>query len=56
MLLGGGTTIALVLLGWGLPLGLDANIGGISVSAIVFVTLSLWGREVKPENRRGAAA
>lgn len=56
MLLGGGTTTALVLLGWGLPFGLDANIGGISVSAIVFVALSMWGREVKPENRRGAAA
>jgi SSS family solute:Na+ symporter len=43
MLLGGGTTTGLVLLGWELPLGLDANIGGISVSAAVFVALTLGG-------------
>jgi solute:Na+ symporter, SSS family len=45
MLLGGGTTTVLVLLGQELPFGLDANIGGISVSAAVFVALSLGRRK-----------
>ncbi len=41
MLLGGSTTTALVLSEYDLPFGLDANVAGISVSAIVFVGLSL---------------
>ena len=41
MLLGGGTTTALVALEIELPLGLDANIGGITVSAITFLIINL---------------
>ncbi len=41
MLLGGGTTITLIASGINLPLGLDANIYGISISAITFVAISL---------------
>lgn len=44
MLLGGETTTVLVLLDTALPFGLDANIGGIVLSAIVFIGLSLIGR------------
>ena len=40
MLLGGGTTIALIASGLRLPLGLDANIYGISLSAVSFVLIS----------------
>ncbi len=40
MLLGGGTTIALIASGLSLPLGLDANIYGISLSAVSFVLIS----------------
>ena len=40
MLLGGGTTIALIASGVSLPLDLDANIYGISISAVSFVTIS----------------
>ncbi|MDX1684539.1 MAG: sodium:solute symporter family protein [Saprospiraceae bacterium] len=40
MLLGGVTTTILILSKYDLPLGLDANIGGISISAITFVVLS----------------
>ena len=40
MLLGGGTTIALIASGISLPLGLDANIYGISLSAVSFVVIS----------------
>jgi SSS family solute:Na+ symporter len=40
MLLGGGTTTFLVLSNIKLPWGLDANIGGILLSAIVFISLS----------------
>lgn len=39
MLVGGSTTILLVLLDISLPFGLDANIGGITMSALVFLTL-----------------
>ncbi len=45
MLLGGGTTITLIILGINLPLGLDPNIYGISVSAVTFVILSLVSSE-----------
>ncbi|MFT7603372.1 MAG: SSS family solute:Na+ symporter, partial [Saprospiraceae bacterium] len=41
MLLGGATTTLLVLSDTSLPFGLDANIGGILLSAIVFIVLSL---------------
>ena len=41
MLLGGGTTVALVLTQTELPYGLDANLAGISVSAIALVAVSL---------------
>ncbi len=41
MLLGGGTTVALELMGGELPLGLDGNVFGIAVSTAVFILLSL---------------
>ena len=44
MLLGGGTTTALVMMGVKLPFGLDANLAGITISALTLITLSL----VKP--------
>ena len=40
MLLGGGTTMTLILLDITLPFGLDANIAGISISALSFIILS----------------
>lgn len=40
MLTGGGTTMALILLDASLPFGLDANIAGISISALSFIILS----------------
>ncbi len=49
MLLGGSTTAALILINQNLPLGLDANIFGITVSAIVLVSVSL----IFPENPSG---
>lgn len=47
MLTGGGTTLALTVTGIPLPFSLDPNIFGISVSAIVFLSLTglLPGRE-----------
>ncbi len=41
MILGGATTVSLELLMEDLPAGLDANVFGITVSAIVFITVSL---------------
>lgn len=41
MLLGGGTTITLIAGNWDLPLGLDANIFGISFSLVTFLILNL---------------
>ena len=41
MLLGGSTTILIVVTSLSLPFGLDANVGGITISAIVFIMLSL---------------
>ncbi|MBU1068622.1 sodium:solute symporter family protein [Myxococcota bacterium] len=41
MLAGGGTTLTLILLGTGLPYGLDPNLFGITASLIVFVSFSL---------------
>lgn len=40
MLLGGGTTISLLLANTQLPLGMDPNIFGITISAIAFFTLN----------------
>ncbi len=40
MILGGGTTIILIILETPLPLGLDPNIFGISLSALTFFTLN----------------
>jgi len=40
MLLGGGTTITLIVTSINLPFGLDANIFGISTSAVVFFVFS----------------
>lgn len=40
MLLGGGTTLLLILTKWQLPYELDANIAGISISALSFIILS----------------
>lgn len=39
MLLGGGTTLALILSGIALPFGLDANFFGITFSAIIFTAV-----------------
>ena len=47
MLLGGGTTTILILTNISLPMGLDANVGGIIISAIVFIAISL-GFPLKP--------
>ncbi|MEZ5057077.1 MAG: hypothetical protein R2879_08570 [Saprospiraceae bacterium] len=41
MLLGGLTTTVLVIIEYELPYGLDANLGGITISALTFITLSL---------------
>ena len=50
MILGGSTTTILTFTKTVLPFGLDANIGGISISALIFVLLTyLWPRKV-PEN------
>jgi SSS family solute:Na+ symporter len=48
MLLGGLTTTLLVLTKTDLPFGLDANIGGIGLSAVVFILLSL----MFPKNKK----
>ncbi len=39
MLLGGGTTLTLILTEATLPFGLDANFFGITLSAIVFTSI-----------------
>lgn len=49
MLLGGGTTLLLILAQWQLPYGLDANIAGISISALSFILLSyIWPQVGQP--------
>lgn len=40
MILGGTTTLLLILTKVNLPLGLDANIGGISMSAVTYLTIT----------------
>lgn len=47
MILGGGTTVCLELFVERLPAGLDANVFGITVSAIVFIALSLLFPDTK---------
>lgn len=51
MILGGGTTVCLQEFFSQLPAGLDANVFGISVSALVFILLSL----IFPDDEPGAA-
>ena len=41
MILGGGTTVGLQVFVESLPMGLDSNVFGISVSAVAFIVLSL---------------
>lgn len=41
MIFGGGTTLSLIISQIKLPLGLDANIFGISISALVFILINL---------------
>ncbi len=60
MLLGGGTTVLLEIFVENLPAGLDANVFGITVSAIAFITLSLLfpgqkkkAKEQMPEEKYG---
>lgn len=50
MILGGGTTVSLELLTEQLPAGLDANVFGILVSAVTFISLSLLFPD-KPEQK-----
>ena len=40
MLLGGGFTLALIIMDYRLPLGLDPNVYGIAISAVTFTVLS----------------
>ncbi|WP_421869060.1 sodium:solute symporter family protein [Marinoscillum sp.] len=47
MLLGGGTTITLIITGIELPLGLDANIFGISASLVSFVVINQFTHNLK---------
>ena len=42
MLLGGGTTLVLILTELALPFGLDANFFGITISAIVFIIINVF--------------
>ncbi|MFW6257602.1 MAG: sodium:solute symporter family protein, partial [Prolixibacteraceae bacterium] len=41
MIAGGTTTLALILSGPGLPFGLDANIFGITIAAIIYLLFHL---------------
>lgn len=52
MILGGGTTVTLEVFVEQLPLGLDANVFGISMSALVFVAVSLAFPDEKKEGNR----
>jgi SSS family solute:Na+ symporter len=49
MLLGGGTTITLIIGGWPLPMELDPNIFGISCSLITFSILNFTTNQAQPE-------
>ncbi len=48
MLVGGGATLVLTVLGTRLPFGLDANVAGLSASALCFVSLSYLGPAGQP--------
>lgn len=50
MVLGGLTTVLLTAIGTELPLSLDANVFGISVSGIVFLLINLKSKEYDYEN------
>jgi SSS family solute:Na+ symporter len=50
MVLGGLTTVLLTAIGIELPLSLDANVFGISVSGIVFLLINLKSKEYDYEN------
>jgi SSS family solute:Na+ symporter len=47
MILGGGTTTIITLVGYQLPFGLDANVAGITVSALALISISLLWPESK---------
>jgi SSS family solute:Na+ symporter len=55
MILGGATTVTLEVLMTELPAGLDANVFGITVSAIAFVTLSLLFPDEEKEQYASAS-
>jgi SSS family solute:Na+ symporter len=55
MLCGGGTTVLLELGGFALPLGLDGNVYGIAVSAVVYVVGTWVAGTVDPELNAAAA-
>ena len=50
MVMGGGTTIILTVLGTDLPFGLDPNIFGITAALLVFIALSLFIPDGKTKN------
>jgi len=41
MIIGGGTTLTLIILGTALPYGLDANVFGVSASLLAFIVVSV---------------
>ncbi len=43
MILGGSTTTIITLIDYKLPFGLDANVAGISISALALILISLFG-------------
>ncbi len=47
MLIGGSTYIIMELMEWQLPLGLDSNIGGITMAAITYFLLDKWENHIK---------
>lgn len=53
MIIGGGTTLVLIVIGVDLPLGLDANVFGISASVVTFVAVTML-TSVKEENSNNA--
>lgn len=48
MIAGGGTTLFLIIGGWDLPLGLDANIFGISFAAFIYLLFHFNRRKPAP--------
>ena len=47
MLLGGGTTITLIIGGWDLPLNLDPNIFGISLAIMSFIFINFTINKIR---------